>query len=56
MTDHPSRRSFLERAALFSVAAVSLPPLAHAALAPIRRVGGAHLRVSLNAFSFLELR
>ena len=55
MIDHASRRSFLERAGLFSVAAIGLSPLAHAALAPIRRVGGAQLRVGLNAFSFLEL-
>ena len=55
MTDQASRRAFLRRATLWSVAAAQLPPLAHAALAPIKRTGGAHLRVSLNAFSFLEL-
>jgi sugar phosphate isomerase/epimerase len=55
MTDRASRRSFLKHATLLSAAAASFPPLAHAALAPIRRVGGAHLRLSLNAFSFLEL-
>jgi sugar phosphate isomerase/epimerase len=55
MTDHASRRSFLKRATLLWVAAASSPPLAHAALGPIKRVGGAHLRLSLNAFSFLEL-
>jgi sugar phosphate isomerase/epimerase len=55
MADHASRRSFLKRATLLSVAAAGLPTPAHAAIARIRRVGGAHLRLSLNAFSFLEL-
>jgi sugar phosphate isomerase/epimerase len=55
MTDHASRRSFLKRATLLSVAAARFPPPAHAAPGPIKRVGGAHLRISLNAFSFLEL-
>jgi sugar phosphate isomerase/epimerase len=51
-----SRRNFLRQAALLPLVAAGLPPAgATAALTPIRRVGGPHLKTSLNAFSFLEL-
>ncbi len=49
-----TRRDFLKRAALLLPAALGASKVA-AALAPIRRVGGAHLRTGLNAYSFLEL-
>ncbi len=45
----PSRRTFLKHAALLPFAAS-----ANADFAPIKRSGGAHLRTSLNAYSFLE--
>jgi sugar phosphate isomerase/epimerase len=51
------RRQFLTTSALLPFAAAAgfstLP--ASAAYAPIPRLGGAHLRTSLNAYSFLEL-
>jgi sugar phosphate isomerase/epimerase len=46
---HLNRRQLLGLGLAASVAAVGN------ALAPIRRSGGPHLRISLNAFSFLEL-
>src|SRR3954468_21110479 len=51
-----SRRRFLSTSALapFAVAGFSAVA-AHAAHGPIPRVGGSHLRTSLNAYSFLEL-
>jgi sugar phosphate isomerase/epimerase len=54
---HPnSRRSFLKQAALLPLAVASLPLVsATAAVTPIKRVGGSHLKTSLNAFSFMEL-
>lgn len=57
MTTLPGRRAFLTQAALLPLATAASSPLAtaRAALSPIRRAGGAHLRTSLNAFSFLEL-
>ncbi len=52
----PSRRTFLKSAGLPLVAAAGLPLVtAHAKAAPIERVGGAHLRVALNAYSFSDL-
>ncbi len=48
-----SRRNFLKQAALLPLAASA--GIASAAFAPIKRVGGSHLRTSLNAYSFLEL-
>jgi sugar phosphate isomerase/epimerase len=51
-----TRRAFLKSAALLSLAATGLPVgTATAAFAPIPRVGGSHLKTSLNAYSFLEL-
>lgn len=48
-----SRRALLRYAALSPfLAAVKI---AGAEVAPIKRVGGSHLKVSLNAYSFLEL-
>lgn len=48
------RRQFLRRAAVLSSA--SLPfSTANAAFEPIKRVGGSHLKTSLNVYSFLEL-
>ena len=57
MTSNPTRRSFLKHAALLPLGTATALPLAaaNAALAPIRRAGSAHLRTSLNAFSFIEL-
>ena len=53
----PSRRAFLKHAALLPLAATAGFPFATAtaAFAPIKRSGGAHLKTSLNAYSFLEL-
>lgn len=51
-----SRRSFLKQAALLPLVAASLPmAAANAAVTPIQRAGGSHLKPSLNAYSFLEL-
>jgi len=55
MNNNPTRRSFLEHAALLPLAAALPLTAANAAPAPIKRAGGAHLRTSLNAFSFTEL-
>ena len=51
-----TRRHFLTTSALLPFAVASLSSSsARAAYAPIPRHGGAHLRTSLNAYSFLEL-
>ncbi|MEO7412177.1 MAG: sugar phosphate isomerase/epimerase family protein [Opitutaceae bacterium] len=52
-----SRRHFLATSTLLPLAAAAgfSTTSANAAYAPIPRVGGSHLRTSLNAFSFLEL-
>jgi len=51
-----SRRTFLKQAALLPLVAAGLPLVtATAAVTPIKRVGGSHLKTSLNAYSFLEL-
>lgn len=59
MTQNPTRRAFLKRAALLPLAAttvgLTLPETATAALAPIKRSGGSYLKTSLNVYSFLEL-
>jgi sugar phosphate isomerase/epimerase len=55
MNPHPSRRSFLKTAALFPFAAAGAIPVARAAYAAIPRHSGAHLRTSLNAYSFSDL-
>ncbi len=56
MKTNTSRRSFLQRAALLSLAAAGLPASKlMAAFEPIKRIGGSHLKTSLNAYSFLEL-
>ena len=57
MNSLPNRRSFLKRAALLPLAAAAGLPLgtAMAAVTPIKRTGGAHLKPSLNAYSFLDL-
>ena len=57
MNTHPtSRRELLKRAAILPFAAAGIPAsVASAALAPIRRIGGAHLRTGLNAYSFIDL-
>ena len=53
----PTRRAFLKQAALLPLAAAAgfSPVIASATLAPIKRVGGSHLKTSLNAYSFIEL-
>jgi sugar phosphate isomerase/epimerase len=53
----PNRRAFLKNAGLLPVVATAGIPFvkAHAEVAPIDRVGGAHLRVALNAYSFSDL-
>lgn len=53
----PTRRSFLRHAALLPIAVSTGFPVttARAALAPVSRTGGAFLKTSLNAYSFLEL-
>ena len=52
-----TRRDLLKRAALlpFAAALGTLPSTDSLALEPIHRVGAAHLRPGLNAYSFLEL-
>lgn len=51
-----TRRRFITTSALLPFAGAALfSPSARAAYAPIPRHGGAHLRPSLNAYSFLEL-
>lgn len=53
----PTRRSFLKHAALLPMAASAGFPVApaRAVHAPVSRTGGALLKTSLNAYSFLEL-
>jgi sugar phosphate isomerase/epimerase len=57
MNSHASRRAFLKQAATLPFAAAACLPLtcATAAFDPVKRTGGAHLKTSLNAYSFLEL-
>ncbi|MEI6196657.1 MAG: sugar phosphate isomerase/epimerase family protein [Verrucomicrobiota bacterium] len=53
---HSTRRTFLKRAALLPLATVAGFPLvdANAAFTPIKRAGGSHLKISLNAYSFTD--
>jgi len=46
-----SRRSFLGRVAMLPAVCASLPLATAAAVTPIKRVGGSHLKTSLNAYS-----
>ncbi len=55
MNPQPTRRSFLKTAALLPFAAGFSSTSASAAFEPVKRVGGSHLKTSLNAYSFLEL-
>ncbi len=55
MNSHTTRRGFLKRAAILPFAAAIPFSTATAAIAPIQRVGGAYLKPTLNAYSFLEL-
>jgi sugar phosphate isomerase/epimerase len=55
MPTSSSRRTFLQHAALLPLIAAGGVAPAMAAFAAPRRVGGSHLRPSLNAYSFLEL-
>jgi len=56
MQSLPTRRSFLKHAAWLPLAAAGFPlATASAAIAPIKRTGGSHLKTSLNAYSFLDL-
>ena len=57
MNYHPTRRAFLKRVALLPLAAAAGFPIAttQAALTPVKRTGGSHLKTSLNAYSFLDL-
>lgn len=59
MPDSCNRRDFLKRASLLSAAVtgagLTLPTAARAAIEPVKRVGGAQLKVSLNAYSFAKL-
>lgn len=57
MSLSPTRRDFLKSASLLSLAAAGLAsaPSAFASLGPIPRRGGAHLKISLNAYSFARL-
>src|SRR5439155_17964007 len=50
-----SRRDFLKTAVLAPLAANLGPTAALAAIEPPKRVGGANLRVSLNAYSFAKM-
>jgi sugar phosphate isomerase/epimerase len=49
-----TRRDFLKTAALLPLV-TTLPAPARAAIQPARRVGGPHLKLSLNAYSFARL-
>ena len=49
------RRDFLKTAALLPFAAAAAPAIASAAIEPPRRVGGSHVKLSLNAYSFARL-
>jgi len=51
----PNRRTFLKRVAWLPLAAGLPLATAAAAVTPIKRMGGAHLKPSLNAYSFLDL-
>ncbi|HWL16901.1 MAG TPA: sugar phosphate isomerase/epimerase family protein [Opitutus sp.] len=58
MTLQTSRRTFLKSASLLSIAGLTGIPglnLAQAAIAPVPRVGGPRLKLSLNAYSFARL-
>lgn len=55
MTNPPSRRDVLKRAALVPFAAAAASQTASAAVEPIKRIGGSYLKPALNAYSFLEL-
>jgi sugar phosphate isomerase/epimerase len=55
-----NRRDFLKSAALLPLAAAATgagfgTSSAHAAVEPVKRVGGAQLKISLNAYSFAKL-
>lgn len=53
---HLTRRSFCRGAVLPLVASVAMPLAgSHANEKRVKRIGGSHLRVSLNAFSFDRL-
>ena len=54
MNDFSSRRDFLRTAALLPLVAAGGAP-ALAAVEPIKRLGGAQLKVSCNAYSFAKL-
>lgn len=55
-TRQNSRRNFLKQVAVIPLIAAGLPlTTVAAAMSPIRRVGGSHLKTSLNAYSFVEL-
>ena len=56
MNDSPTRRDFFKTAsALARCAAGISPALPAAAQEPIKRIGGASLKISLNAYSFSKL-
>jgi sugar phosphate isomerase/epimerase len=55
MNPTSTRRHFLKAAALLPFAAAGVAPSVRAAYAPVPRAGGAHLRTSLNAYSFSDL-
>jgi sugar phosphate isomerase/epimerase len=55
MKTQSTRRRFFKAAALLPLAASAGFPSASAAFDPVKRVGGSHLKTSLNAYSFLEL-
>lgn len=53
---HPTRRSFCTRMLLPVVASTAIPwAQTHGDESPIKRVGGSHFRISLNAFSFNDM-
>ena len=54
MPESSSRRHFLKTAALLPVAAAIGPGIAFA-VEPPKRVGGANLKISLNAYSFAKM-
>ncbi|CAN5897058.1 sugar phosphate isomerase/epimerase [soil metagenome] len=56
MSPSTTRRYFLQHSAWLPFAVAAIPAVnLSASLSPIKRVGGSHLKTSLNAYSFLEL-
>ena len=56
MNDSPTRRDFFKTASALALCAAGISPaIPAAAQEPIKRIGGASLKISLNAYSFSKL-